>query len=409
MRVLIVSQYFTPEVTAASLRIHPLAAGLAQRGHDIEVVCEVPNHPSGVKQPGYGAAFAETRELDGFRATYVWVRASESKGARHRLASYATFALAATMASCVRARRPDVVLATSPPLSVGAIGAIVAARHRVPWLFDVRDLWPEVAVALGELPEGRALRAAERLERWLYDSAGAVTTPTQPFAEHIRARTRDAGKVELLANGTTEAWLRAGDAEPGREAAGLPDERFVWTYAGNVGLSQDLETALEAARLLGDGFRLQIVGEGASRQALEARAAAFPPGAVGFSGLVAPDQAARIMRASDALLVSLADRPELGKSIPIKLYDCCAIGRPVIVAAPGEPRRIAQREDIALVAAPGDAEGLATAVRALRDDATLSARLAGAARGFAALHLREHQVHRLEEILRRMTYGPGVG
>ena len=106
------------------------------------------------------------------------------------------------------------------------------------------------------------------------------------------------------------------------------------------------------------------------------------------------------MRASDALLVPLAADAALAKSIPIKLYDCCAIGRPVIVAAPGEPRAIAEREGIALTVPPEDPEALAGAVRALRDDAAKGAELAAAGRRFAAEHLRERGVERLEELLR---------
>ncbi len=400
MRILIISQYFTPELTAASLRWHPLAAGLARSGHDVEVICEVPNHPGGVKQPGY-AGFAHQRELDGFWATYVWVHASESKRARHRLASYATFAASAAVRAGFTAGRPDVVVATSPPLSVGAVGALVATRHRVPWVFDVRDLWPEVAVALGELSEGRVLRAAERLERRLYASASAITTPTEPFAEQIRLRTDDARKVHVLPNGTTEAWLSVGEETVLRTDVGLPDDRFVWTYVGNVGLSQDLETALAAAGLLGDGFELQIVGDGSVRRRLEEQAIRLP-GNVVFRGMLPSREASRVMRASDAVLVSLADRPELGRSIPVKLYDSCAIGRPIVLAAPGEPCRIAEREGLALVTAPGDPEALATAVRRLRGDSELGERIAAAARDFATRHVRTNEVEPLEAILARL-------
>lgn len=402
MRVLIVSQYFTPEVTAASLRIHPLAAGLADRGHEVEVVCEVPNHPTGIKRPGYRARPVEVRELDGFRVSYVWVTASPSKRARHRLSSYASFAAAAAATASIRTR-PDVVVASSPPLSVGAVGALVAARHRVPWMFDVRDLWPEIAVALGELSQRRVIGAAEWLERSLYRSAAAVTTPTEPFADHIRAKCQRPEKVQVLANGTTHDWIRAGTAEVSREEVGLPAEPFVWTYAGNVGLSQDLETAVEAARLLGDGFRLQIVGEGAARTDLEASANRLPQGSVGFSGLLPPAQAARVMRASDALLVSLADRPELEKSVPIKLYDSCAIGRPVLLAARGEPRRLAQAHDAALTVPPEDPGALAGAVRTLRDQPRKAAAQAERARSFAGAHLRESGVAPMEALLRALV------
>ena len=395
MRVLLLTQYFTPEVTAASARLHSFAAGLAARGHDVEVVCEVPSHPRGVVYEGHGGRAVARERLDGFRVTRVWTWARPSKRARHRLASYASYAALATAAASVR-RRPDVVIASSPPLSVGAAGLLVAKRFRVPFALDVRDLWPQIAVALDELRPGRVLRAAERLERRLYASAALVTTPTEPFREEIASRSPDPTRAVVVANGTTAEWLAAGEAE----VPPLDDEAFVWTYAGNVGLSQDLGTAIDAAGLLGPGFALRIIGDGARRTALEERAAALPAGRVRFDGLVEPAEAARLLRGSDALLVSLADSPELERSVPVKLYDYCAIGRPVIAATRGEARRIAAREGVAMGVDPGDAEGLAAAVRELRDDSDRRDELTAAGRRFAAAHLRERGVERLEALLR---------
>ena len=184
MRILLLSQYFPPEVGATQARLESFASGLSERGHDVEGICEVPNHPQGSVRPGYRRRAWVRREADGYRVLHVWVAANPVKTTRTRLASYGTYTAAATLAG-VLARRPDVVVASSPPLSVAVAAAAVAARHRVPWLMDVRDLWPESAVALGELSNPRALAFAERLERWLYGDAAAITTVTRPFADAI--------------------------------------------------------------------------------------------------------------------------------------------------------------------------------------------------------------------------------
>lgn len=398
MRVLLLSQHFTPEVTAARARVHAFAAGLAQRGHDVQVIAEVPNHPGGVVHDGYGGALlADHRELDGFRVTYVRVRARPEKTTRNRLLFYGSYAASATLAGFA-ARRPDVVLASSPPLPVGAAAAAVAARHRVPWVFDVRDLWPEAAVVLGELSGARAIRAAERLESFLYRSAGAIVTVTEPFRAKI-AEQVEAERVHVIPNGTTQAWLDAGEAAPDRAAAGLPDDRFVWMYAGNFGLAQGLETAIQAARLLGDGFRLVLLGGGPERARLGELASELPAGTVEFREPVQPEVAARQMRAADALLVSLGAQPELAKFVPSKLFDCAALRRPVILAAAGEAPRIAEDASAALVIAPGDPAALADAVRRLRGDSAAGERLAAAGAELASRYLRERQIEGLERIL----------
>jgi glycosyltransferase involved in cell wall biosynthesis len=406
VRVLIVSQYFEPEVTAASLRLAPIAAGLAERGHQVEVLCEVPNHPRGVVEDDFRGRLVVKRSSDGYQVRHVWVRASPSKGARARLTSYGTFAAGAlTVGSAIK--RPDVVFASSPPLSVGVAGALLAARHRAPLVLDVRDLWPQIALALGEIEPGRVATIAERVERSLYRRAAAVTTPTEPFRRHIAALAGDAAKVHLLPNGTTREWLAAGERPADRERAGLPADRFVWTYAGNLGLSQDLEVAIAAARMLGDGFQLLLLGDGSSRARLEQLAADLAGREVLFRDLVPVAEAMLVMRASDALLVSLTDLPELGRTVPVKLYDSCAIGRPVIVAAPGEARRLAEHAGAAVVVEPGDPAGLAEAVRALRADPERAERLVAAGREFAIANLRDAGVDGLERVLAQSASGEG--
>ena len=155
-------------------------------------------------------------------------------------------------------------------------GDLVAARHRVPWVMDVRDLWPAAAVGMGELEEGRGLRLAERLEARLYDRAAAIIAVTEPFREKI-AQITDPDKIHVIPNGTTQFWLDAAAIDPDRAELGLPDDEFIWTFAGNIGSRQGLEAAIDAAGLLGAGFRLLIVGNGPARAGLERRARADPP------------------------------------------------------------------------------------------------------------------------------------
>jgi glycosyltransferase involved in cell wall biosynthesis len=398
LRLLLISQYFPPEVTAASARVHAFAAGLAERGHEVEVICEVPNHPTGRVRDGFRRRPLVRRRMDGFGVRYLWVHAAEHKSPLSRTLTYGSFAALTTVTGSLAAR-PDAVLVSSPPLPAAIAASLIAGRHRVPWVFDVRDLWPEAAVTLGELRPGPATRALERIERRLYRRADAILAVTEPFRRQIAASVDDPEKVEVLSNGTTSEWLAAGRAEVDKAEVGLPDDRYVWTYAGNLGLAQGLETAIDAAALLGEAFHLELVGDGPRISGLRQRAERSGGAQVSFRGLVEPPIAARIMRASDAVLVSLAARPELVKSVPSKLFDCCAVGRPVIVAASGEPRRLALDAAAAVAVEPGDPASLADAIRTLRGDPARAEELSRAGRDFARAHLRENQVAELERVL----------
>lgn len=396
MRVLIFTQHYVPEVTAGRFRIEAFAEAVAARGHEVEVLCAVPNHPHGVIEPGYRGHLVVRRQVGGVRARYLWVWTSPTKNLWTRLAYYGSYAALASAAGAL-VRRPDAVFASSPPLPVGAAAVAVAARHRVPWVLDVRDLWPQAADVLGELRSPRALRLAERLEEGLYESAAAIVTVTEPFRDHIAARTSDPAKIELIPNGTTRVWLDAAEHAVDRASVGFPEDKFVWAYAGNVGLSYGLEAAIEAARLLGDGYQLVIIGEGPMRSRLMQRAATLPAGQVSFRDLMPPEDAARHMRAADALLVP--HKKTLDKVVTSKLFDCCAVGRPVIVAAEGEMRRLTSEADAALGVPAEDPEALAEAVRRLKEDPELRAQLGEHGRAFAAQYLRERQAGQLASLL----------
>jgi glycosyltransferase involved in cell wall biosynthesis len=398
LRVLIFSQYFTPEVTAARARVHPIAQYLAERGHEVEVICELPNHPEGVVQEGYRGKVQVRRSFDGFGVRYVWVKTSPVKTTLSRLLLYGTYTASATVGG-VLGRRPDVILVSSPPLPAAVAAMSVALRFRVPWVMDVRDPWPEAAVALGELSDPRVIRLLERLEKRLYRSAAAIITVTEPFRADIAGKVVDPGKITIVPNGTTRRWIEAGEGDIDRAELDLPSDRFIWTYAGNLGIAQGLGTAVEAAGKLGAGFQLQLVGAGPVREKLEARVAELPADTVVFRGLVEPALAARYLRASDANLVSLGAQPELSKFVPSKLFDCCAVGRPVILSAAGEPQRLAAAAEAAIPIPPEDRDALVGALRKLRDDPGLRAKLSADGRKFAQGYLREDQVQRLETVL----------
>jgi colanic acid biosynthesis glycosyl transferase WcaI len=394
MRVLLLTQHYAPEVTAGRFRVEAFAQALRERGHDVHVICPVPNHPRGVIEPGYAGQFLLQRNVDGVRVTYARVVVVRRKTVFRRLAYYASYA---AIASAVGAfcRRPDVLLASSPPLSVPAVGALLAARHRVPLVLDIRDVWPDSPLDLGEIRAGRAYSAAQRLEQAVYARSAAIVTANDAFRDRIVERSPAGSIVEVVPNGTTPEWLDIGESEVARESVNLPSDRFVWAYAGNVGLAHGLEHTVEAARILGEEYLLVVIGEGPKRGDLEdlvARSASSP---IEMRGLMSPRTAALHLRASDAVLVSERQTTV----VSAKLYDCCAIGRPIVAACRGELQRVIEQAGIGLTVPHGDPAALAAAVRRLRSDPALGRDLVEKARRFAREHLRDVQAQRCAEVV----------
>lgn len=396
MRIMIFSQYYAPEITAARARVQAFAEGLSARGHEVMVICEVPNHPAGVVRAEFRRRLLVQRRANGVSVRYLWVYASPEKTSLRRLAFYGSYAAMATVVGSAMPR-PDVILVSSPPLPAAAAAALVAGRHRVPWIFDVRDVWPEAAVILGELSDPRLIRAAERLEQRLYRSASAIVTVTESFREHITRAGGDGEKISLISNGTTRQWLEAGQSAAARRRRdGQP---FVWTYAGNIGIAQGMEVAVEAADRLGPGFLLRIVGGGPMSDKIEALAARLG-GRVEFFGVVEAERARELMLESDALLVPLAGQQALSQFVPSKLFDCAAVGRPVVVTAPpGEATRLTETSGAGLAIAAGDVDGLAEALRRLEANPELAEGMGRRGLEFAAQNLREDGVLSLERLM----------
>jgi glycosyltransferase involved in cell wall biosynthesis len=404
MRVLFLSHYFPPEVNAPASRTYEHARRWVADGHSVTVVTGVPNHPRGEIFPGYRNRWLQEEERDGIRVIRTWMYLTPNQGVLRRIASFLLFGLTAVLAS-FRAGRPDVVVATSPQFFCGLAGLVVARLKRRPFVLEVRDLWPESIVALGQLRHPRLIRALEALETRLYRGAWGVVVNTRAFAGHVQARGVPAGRVELVYNGVDPELFRPRPADPELLRRHDLEGRFVVTYVGTLGLAHGLGTVLEAAQLLRDLPRVAfvLVGDGAEREGLEREIRERGLENVRLLGLRPRAEVPAWIASSDLLLVMLRDLPILRTVIPSKLFEFLAQERPVLLAAPkGEVRGLVEEAGVGRVVEPESAEALAAAVRETLADPGSAAEQAR--RGLAwvrARFLRDEQARRMAGFLAR--------
>lgn len=368
MHILFVTQYFHPEVGATQTRIREFARACRARGHRVTVLTEVPNHPHGVVAEEYRRHWFVRERLDDYDVLRVWVWTTPEKTVATRLAFYGSFLAMAMMAGLTQIDDVDVVFATSPPLSVGAMGWLIARIRRAKFVLDIRDLWPGVVEALGAVRQPMALRLMQVLERFLYRHADTVTAVTQRFVRHIRGFLTDPGRVHWLPNGAATELF-----DPRRRDETLRDRldiagRFVVTFAGLHGLAQGLDTVLAAAARLSDreDVVFLLIGDGPAKPALVAEAAARRLENVRFLPTVPITEIAPYLTASDVLLVPLRAHPLFDAFVPSKLYDFMACGKPVALSVDGEAREILEAAGGGLFSPAGDADALAQAILALR-------------------------------------------
>lgn len=370
MRVLVVTQYFPPETGGPQNRLASLVEGLSREGHDVTVLTAKPSYPRGVVFGGYRDGWFVESEHDGVPVIHSWILPDEEKTTLRRILYYLSFVGTSVLASFRAQGRADVVLASSPPLTVGLAGWIVSRLEGARFVFDVRDLWPDVAEAMEELPGGWLTRMARSVERFIYRRADGITAVTGGFCRDIEHRTGDDTPVVRVTNGTEPEVFRV-DApiRELRDELDLPDG-FLATYAGNIGLAQGLPHLLDAAEILrerGDDVTLLLVGDGPVRDRLKHGASERDLGGIlEFRDRVPLKAAARYMAASDALLVPLQDRPIFRKFIPSKLFDAMAAGRPVLLSVDGEARELMEEAGAGLYYPAEDAAGLVTAIEELR-------------------------------------------
>jgi glycosyltransferase involved in cell wall biosynthesis len=397
LKITLVSQYFPPEVGATQSRMQSFAEYLAERGHDVTVICEFPNHPQGVMPPEYRGRLIEDDRSNPYRVLRVWVRASHEKTQRTRMAFYLSYMAMATAVTPLTGR-PDVVVVTSPPLFAGVAGYAISRLTGAPLVLDVRDLWPAAAVSLNQISTGLTLRAAEALERTLYRKAAAVVAVTQPFTEHIDRLRGRGPATALIPNGTLELFFSSNGAVP-RESLGARPGKLLVTFAGTHGIAQALPSILDAAALVEDEADIAFVGDGPLKPYLMELAEERGLTNVHFHPQHPLEEIPPILAASDALLVPLSAHPTFTEFVPSKMIDYMASGRPVLLSAAGESARLLEEAGAGYVVPPEDPEALAAAIRRIGEHPDEAARMGERGRAFAATRLRSVQAARLEQIL----------
>ena len=388
MKIAFVCQYFVPEIGAPSARVSELCREWARDGHAVTVVTAVPNHPTGIVPPAYRRTIFRRETLDGITVFRNWLYATPNEGFLKRTLSHLSFMLSTLVLTTPRLRGVDVLVVSSPAFFVVISTWIMSRLWRIPYVFEVRDLWPGIFIELGVLKNKPVIRVLEALEMFLYRRAAKVVVVTHSFRDILIRRGLPPGHVATITNGVEcEAFLPAPRENDIRREYGLSG-KFVVLYIGAHGISQALSAILESARMLEDDPDVAVVfvGEGAEKKQLVDKAARLGLRNVRFIGGQPKDLMASWYAAADVVLVPLRNIPLFETFIPSKMFEIMACGRPIVASLRGEARGILERSGGALVVEPEDSAAIAAAVRAVRRDPELAGRLGASGRAFVIAH-----------------------
>jgi glycosyltransferase involved in cell wall biosynthesis len=350
--------------------------------------------------------------MDGIRVVRVMTFIAPNRGLALRTLDFCSYMVAGFTAGLFE-RAPDVVIATSPQFFAAVGGWALAAARRVPFVFELGDLWPASIRAVGALPPGAAMRALERVELFLYERAAAVVALTEAFQRDLVDRGVRADKIAVVRNGVDLPRFqpRPRDRELARELD--LEGRTVVGYIGTHGMAHDLGNAIAAAALLrerGD-IAFLFVGSGAERQRLIQRAERDGATGVRFVPLQPKHRVPAYWSLCDLALIQLRADPVFSTVIPSKLFEAMAMGIPALLVAPeGEASELVRREQAGWVVPPGRPESLASAVAAIADDADERARRAHCGLAAAPRYSREQQARRMIDVCEAILAGrPAAG
>lgn len=408
MRILYFTQYYPPEVGATQTRAYEMSRYLASRGHHVTIVTEVPNHPSGIIPPKYHRRISERVRENGIDVLRLWVWASPEKNFKSRMRFYLSYMNMAAIAGTLIKGRYDLVYSTSPPLFVGAAGLAAATIRRIPFVFEVRDLWPESAVALGELSSERAISAAEKLEALLYKRAARIVTVTRSIRARLQHRLKPSEKVVLIPNGANTDHFQF--TQQGRDSVRAElnlQDKFVVMYAGIHGIAQGLETLLHAAQQLTESPEIQFVfvGEGPKKTELVRMSQSLNLANVRFLPEVSSQLIPSYLSAADCTIVPLRDEPLFEGALPSKMFEAWAVARPTIVSVRGEAEAVMQGAEAGLFSRPEDPADMASAIKRLYSNPRRAAQMGQNGRNFVETHYsREIQAQALESLLQSVVH-----
>lgn len=406
MRILFLTDNFPPEVNAPASRTFEHCREWVKAGHQVTVITCAPNFPKGQVFPGYRNRLFARETVEGIEVVRVWSYITANEGFLKRTLDYVSFMLSALPAS-LRLPRPDVLVATSPQFFTACAGWLVGAMRRVPFVFELRDIWPESIRAVGAMKSSFILNQVERLELFLYRRAAAVITVTHAFKDNLQGRGIDGAKIHVVTNGADLTRFQPMEKDAALvESLGLGG-KFVAGYIGTHGMAHGLETLLEIARLFQDegrdDIRVLFLGDGAAKADLVAGAGEWGLRNVVFVDTVPKSEVARYWSVLDASIIHLRGTDLFRTVIPSKLFECMAMGIPVLHGVRGESADIVEREGAGLVFEPENAAALRDRLVELAGDPELAGRLAArgleGARKYDRRHLAARMLHHLETLV----------
>jgi len=365
MDILVISQFFPPEMGAPAARFYDFARHWIDAGHNVSIITAFPNFPNGIIPEEYRGKMYQYEIVNGIKVYRGFIYTNKNLSFLSKTFGYISFIISSILITLFAKIKYDIVISTSPPPTVGIPGIFASKLKRVPLIFDVRDIWPEGIVDSGRIKNKLLISFLEWIEKNIYRMSDLVTVVTTGKKTRISSKGVAENKIAVISNGVDlQIFDKEAQTVLPADLQKISDDFICITYAGVFNPSQGLDVILDSAKKLRelrpdlfDKVAFLFIGDGSRKSELLALKEVYGLENVYFMGIRPKNIVFSMLKKSYANVVPLRKRKDL-HTVPSKIYESMASCRPVLLSAEGEPSVIVCNANCGLVSLPGDVDGL---------------------------------------------------
>jgi glycosyltransferase involved in cell wall biosynthesis len=370
MKIVVICHYFPPEIGAPSARLYEMSKRWVELGNEVHVVTCFPNHPTGIIPDEYKGLKYKLENMDGIHVHRNYVYATPNKGFIKKTLGHLSFMFSSVFFSMKKIDKPDVIITSSPTFFSIFSGYWYSLRKKADFVLEIRDLWPAAMIELGVMKEGFVTKVLEKMELFFYRKSKKLIMVTQSFKENVVNRGISGDKVHVVTNGVNQDLFYPKEKNQELVNKYNLQDKFVISYVGAHGISQNLSTILEVAKKLRTYKYIEFVfvGEGAEKNKLKQIVREEELTNVQFIDAQPKEAIAEFYNSSDLCLIPLKNIELFKTFIPSKMFEIMACGVPIVASLEGEAAQILEDSKAALVVQPDNPNEIAVAIEELMND-----------------------------------------
>jgi len=370
MKLLFITDNFPPETNAPATRIYEHCKEWVKNGMDVTIITCAPNFPQGKVYEGYKNRLYQKETIDGIEVIRVWSYITANEGFAKRVADYMSFAFMAFWVGLFQ--KYDVIVATSPQFFTTWAAAGISKIRRKPWVFELRDLWPESIRTVGAMKQSRVLDWLEKVELWLYRDADRVVAVTEAFRRNLVARGIDAKKIDVVTNGANLDLYKAKEKDKTLLTSLGLEGKFIVGYIGTHGMAHSLDFIITSLAKIDDpDIHFLFVGGGAVKQKIVEMAEAEALQNITFLDPISKEEVPNYLSIVDVSLAPLKKSDTFKTVIPSKIFEASAMHKPTLLGVEGQAQEIIEKYGAGICFKPEDEKDFLEKVKVLKEDETL--------------------------------------